>query len=157
MSSTNPVRRAMLLGVLLAAAALLVEQLVVSDEERLEQHLDLLAESFSSGNQAAIDALLADSFSYAGPRPVGEGDRSQALQGLDNFWLDTDEPSLGWRSTQITIEGMVGRVEASGTVRFRYGGSLIVYRADAVMDWSRAGDGWQLRRLDLPLLRPGIF
>jgi len=157
MLSRKPVRIAMLIGVLAAVAAVGLERLMVSEEERLEQHLYSLSEAFSAGDQSSIDALLAESFSYSGPRPVGDGERSGVLQRLDDFWLDTREARLSWRVSELRVEGAVGRVEVSGTVRFRYGGSLIVYRVDAVLVWARAGDGWLLRRADLPLLRPGII
>jgi len=157
MMSSNPVRKAMLLAVLLAAAAVAIDGLLISEEELLEEHLDSLTTAFSVGDQGTIDALLAPSFSYVGPRPVGEGERAESLARLDDFWLETSEPRLQWRASQVRVEGRVGRIEAQGTVRFRYGGSLIVYRADAVLVWERAGEGWLLRRLDLPLLRPGII
>jgi len=157
MLSRNPVRIAMLMGVLVAVAAVGIESLLVSEEERLEQHLDSLTDAFSRGDQRSIDVLLAESFSYSGPRPVGEGERAGVLQRLDEFWLDTREARLSFRVSEIRVEGAVGRIEVKGTLRFRYGGSLIVYRVDAVLVWARAGDGWLLRRVDLPLLRPGII
>lgn len=155
--SAIPVRKVMLVAVLLAVAVVAIEGLLISEEERLEEHLDRLTTAFSVGDQRSIDALLAPSFSYAGPRPVGAGERAESLERLDEFWLQTSEPRLRWRASQVQVEGRVGRIEAQGTVRFRYGGSLIVYRADAVLVWERAGEGWLLRRLDLPLLRPGII
>ena len=157
MSVANPTRAVMLAGVLIALSVVVVEGLLVSDEERLEQHVDALRDSFSAGDQAAVKALLADEFSYDGPRPMGEGDRDESLRRLDDFWLHASEPALNWRPKEVVVEGAVGRVEVSGNVRFRYADSLIIYRVDAVMVWSRAGEGWLLRRLDVPLLRPGVF
>jgi hypothetical protein len=157
MLSSNSTRTVILAGIFIALVVVVIEGLWITDEERLEQHLDALKDSFASGEVDSVDALLADGFLFSGQRPVGEGDRGESLRRIEEFWKDTTEPSLNWRPTQLIVEGTVGRIEVSGTVRFRYADSLVIYRLDAVMVWSRSGEGWRLRKLDVPLMRPGIL
>lgn len=157
MLRSNSTRTVILAGIFIALVIVVIEGLLISDEERLEQHLDALKDSFASGEVDSVDALLADDFLFSGQRPVGEGDRAESLRRIKEFWKDTTEPSLNWRPTALVVEGTVGRIEVSGTVRFRYSDALVIYRLDAVMVWSRAGESWRLRTLDVPLMRPGIF
>ena len=157
MLGANSTRAVMLAGVLVALAVVALDGLIISDEERLEQHLDALGAAFSAADAGAMDALLAEAFRFDGPRPMGEGDRADSLRRLDEFWLEASEPALNWRPTDVVVEGRIGRIQVSGNVRFRYADSLVVYRVDAVMVWIRANEGWLLERLDAPLLRPGIL
>ncbi|MBJ95041.1 MAG: hypothetical protein CMP23_11295 [Rickettsiales bacterium] len=157
MSVLNSTRSVLLVGTLVALVAVLVEGLVVSETERIEQQLDAFTAAFSAGDRAAIEELLSEDFHFRGPRPVGEGNYQQALARLDDFWLQVTGPAANWRSRELRVAGAVGKLELQGTVRFGYSGSLVIYRLDAVFVFQRIGDQWLLAKLDVQGLRPGMF
>lgn len=146
-----------LLVVALPLVGLLIDQLVVTDAERLEHLLKDLSAAVASEDKDRFAGLVTEDFSFEGPSPVRSGDYEETFTRLADFWAQVTATELNWRDPQIDQSGPLATVESSGLVRFRYGDVLVMYRADSRLVCVRQGDAWRLRRLDIVALRRGIF
>jgi len=141
----------------LLLVGLLVDQLVVTDAERLDHLLEDLSAAVASEDTDRVAGLVTEDFSFEGPSPVRSGDHSEAFIRLSDFWTQVNATELNWRDAQIDQSGPLATLEASGLIRFRYGDVLVMYRVDSRLVCVRQGDEWRLRRLDIVALRRGIF
>jgi hypothetical protein len=152
-------RRFQLLALLVVflGGVVLVDRLVVTDEERLEDLLTDLALVVSEEEDTGLKLLLAEDFSFAGPPPVREGDYNETLDRFDDFWEQADSIVLSWREPSMRLSGHLATLKVSGLIRFRSSDVLVVYRVDCEVVAVWLEDAWRLRRIDVLELRRGIF
>jgi hypothetical protein len=150
-------RVGILLVVLVLVGAVLLERAIVTDAERLDLLFDELAEALAGEDEDAMDRLLADPFSYSGPRPLGDGDRDRSMQKLREFWRDTSDTRVTSRSREVLVEGSVGVIQGSGNLRFSWSDSMVLYKITFEIAALKTDDGWKAQGVRLTELSPGLF
>lgn len=150
-------RIGLLLVILLLAGAVLIEKAVVTDAERLDLLFVQLCEALAAEDGGAMDRLLEGHFSYSGPRPLGDGDRDEAMKRLREFWDETSGVKLSSRSREVTVQGSVGVISGKGHLRFEWGDSMALYKVSFEIAALKTQDGWVAQGVRLTELTPGLF
>lgn len=136
-------RTGLLLVVLLIVGGVLVERAVITDAERLDLLFVQLTEALAAEDGAAMERLLADPFSFSGPRPLGDGDRDEALDRLREFWGETSGVKLSSRRREILVEGSVGVTHGRGHLRFEWDDSMVLYKITFEVAALKTDAGWK--------------
>ena len=151
------VRTWVLAGLLALAFAVLVERCQVSEEERVEAAWRDLAEAAEQEDAGRLRGRLVEGFAYRGPRPVGEGELDEAMEGLRGWWGQAEAIRVIERKLEMDLEGRVARLEAATLVRFSWGGGTAVYRVRMILAMQQVEGRWLLRDLEILEMSPGIF
>ncbi len=144
--------------VLLLLLGGLAERLIVTEEERVELAYAAIVSAIREERAADLATLIAPTLPYAGPAPVGSGDRQEALARFDElFEAARDIAIIRHRPTEITVQPGFATFRAPQFVRFRYGDMFVAYKMDAVLTFDRAGEHWLLSQVEITSLTPGIL
>jgi hypothetical protein len=146
-----------LIVLLLIVGGVALERAIVTDAEELDLLFEELADALADEERAAMAALLADPFSYGGPRPLGRGDRDDALEKLGDFWEEAEATKVTSRQREVLVEGNVGVIKGSGHVRFEWSGGMVLYKVSFEIAALRTDDGWTAQGVQLTELTPGLF
>ncbi len=150
--------RLVILGVvLLGVLGLLVERWHVTDEERVEAAWQDLVEAMQNEDRGRMAARLTPDMTFSGPARVGEGDKELALVALDGYWAQVTAVQVVPRKTEITVQGHVASFNSKNLVRFVWGDSPVLYRVNVQIAWTRVGDEWLARDIDVLEMAPGLF
>lgn len=152
-------RTLFLAACLLLVAGVLVERLLVSDEERVEQAYDALVAAVENERAAELAALIAPRFQFDGPAPVHRGNADDALGRFDEFFEAAGGIKIIRRGkSEITVAPGFATMRVPQVVRFKYGGDMFVaYKLDTVLTFDRVGPDWLLSQVEITSLAPGIL
>ncbi len=149
--------------ILLAVVGVVVERMMVSEEERIEDVVAALVLAIETEDRAGVDALLLDPFDYSGPIPIRSGEREAMFEGLTHLWAIADGLDYIESTAEVRIAERSAAHTSEGLIRFKWNESLVVHRGKIEVTLLRGApgvddpDAWRVRRLDVLELRRGVF
>jgi len=147
-----------LLILLIGALGALIESRMVSDEERLDELFVEMVRALQAEDRGAMDQLIHPTFSFHGPKPVGDGDRDAAFASLGKYWDESSNTKLTSKR-EVEVTGNVGVITLTGHLRFDWdGGGLVLYKTAMSVAAVKTPDGtWQAQGITVSELNPGLF
>lgn len=155
----DPQRRRMVLGVVAIAALsapALVDFVVYTDEEAIEDLVETLARSVEQQDGDALLECLAPDF-RSGVRVMRAGDREAVRERLPRIFRSWKEARVVVDSLEVEVEGDLASVAAQGVLLVRLVEGPLPQHFQARAKLRRGIEGWRFTELEQLDLRPGVF
>jgi hypothetical protein len=143
--------------VLLIAVSLAIDRAVLTDEEALDLLWEELVQALPDEDGAAVGRLFLDQMTYRGPRPMGEGDRQDALTGLQRLWEIADRVKITSEREILVQGGSIGVIKAGGHLRFAHSEGTVLYKMTTEVTAVKADGQWKVQSIQVSELNPGLF